>query len=725
MTYGGVSITCTYSVNKTSTIAATCSYDSTNVYVSLNLTTAIASNSTVSIVISGVNNPPTAQTVTSTNFKIATYDYAGYLIDSLSSCNVSDTTLSSSSGFFTNSNLNINAAYNSPQINFTNSVPVTFQSGDSLEATYPLSTTTCSTFTYLIRNSALTWTYYINSNGVRYYNCSTTSDNTFTTTNLQLYLDCSLTLPPSAQPSTFIFLFKRNSTYYLNLTATLTAQAIAFTNTSKFAVSLSSTSAVLSSTYTFSIVLSQPLSNSGAIWLLLPSVVNFTSFLGTSSCSATLNGASLTIFNCTYSTNSSAAYVVVNFNASSTVLSNSQIVLTISGLANPRNAYISYGLGIYTYFNASQNASLVEYNSSISTVTYTTYNTLNLYLTPNAYNVFSTVSANISYKNEIYLNAGIVLAITFPSAVSSVNFSSIVYANSTLTIINSSTISSTTPITLSITYNYDIPIGTNITIPFTMKSPSNLGTYGPINFMATKNGNIYEQSSFLKLYVNQTSPIDVKITAPNSNGNEAGASTNLQFSMSSYIAHSTPYFFMLITVPSDTGYTPSGTCSGSCYSSFQMASSTVINITINNSYSFSSNFYNYSISVGTFKNPRHLGVSSTWLFQTYNKDDSQVGTGNATFLVSLPNVLTGSLSLSDRYYRNNSNSVKLSLNLWNTLIAGDYLLIQFGSNTYTSPSNIVSCPLVTCSISNQSTSNVLVIVVTPNLNQLNVNSISL
>lgn len=101
-----------------------------------------------------------------------------------------------------------------------------------------------------------------------------------------------------------------------------------------------------------------------------------------------------------------------------------------------------------------------------------------------------------------------------------------------------------------------------------------------------------------------------------------------------------------------------------------------------------------------------------------------MGSGTSTFLVSLPNLLRGSLSLTDRYYRNNSNSVQLFLSLGNTLITGDYLLLQFGIDTYTSPSKNVSCPLLTCSISNQSTSNVLVILVTPNVNQLNINSMS-
>ena len=216
----------------------------------------------------------------------------------------------------------------------------------------------------------------------------------------------------------------------------------------------------------------------------------------------------------------------------------------------------------------------------------------------------------------------------------------------------------------------------------------------------------------------------MRISSTTSNGITAGANTTLQFSLNSYIAHSTPYFFFIISVPNDTVYYPIGSCSGACSASIDLSSRTTINITINNSYTFSSNFYTYSISFGMFRNPRCLGSSMSWYFQTYNKDGSQVGTGNSTFLISLPNSLTGSLSLNDRYYRNNSNSVLLFISLWNTLILGDYLLLQFGTDTYSSPTNNVSCPLVNCSVSNQSTSNVLVVLVTPNINQFNVNSIS-
>ena len=79
-----------------------------------------------------------------------------------------------------------------------------------------------------------------------------------------------------------------------------------------------------------------------------------------------------------------------------------------------------------------------------------------------------------------------------------------------------------------------------------------------------------------------------------------------------------------------------------------------INVTMNNTYNYTNGFYNYSINIGVFTNPRHVGLSNTWNFQTYNKDGSQVGSGSNTFMVALPNVMKGNLSLSYRYYLNNT-----------------------------------------------------------------------
>jgi len=51
-------------------------------------------------------------------------------------------------------------------------------------------------------------------------------------------MDCGITAPPSAQPTTFQFLFKRSIYSYLKLTATLIAKSVVFpTNNYLMAVS--------------------------------------------------------------------------------------------------------------------------------------------------------------------------------------------------------------------------------------------------------------------------------------------------------------------------------------------------------------------------------------------------------------------------------------------------------------------------------------------------------
>ena len=65
---------------------------------------------------------------------------------------------------------------------------------------------------------------------------------------------------------------------------TLAAQAMSFSNSYKFGVGVSSFSAILGATYTLSMVLSQTLSSSVVIWLMLPPVMNFPDFMGITSC---------------------------------------------------------------------------------------------------------------------------------------------------------------------------------------------------------------------------------------------------------------------------------------------------------------------------------------------------------------------------------------------------------------------------------------------------------
>lgn len=170
-------------------------------------------------------------------------------------------------------------------------------------------------------------------------------------------------------------------------------------------------------------------------------------------------------------------------------------------LNNPNYAYSFFSLGINTYYNASQSQSLVEYNPSLISVAYTTYTTNNLAINPTTFSVFNTLTANISYLNQVYLHPGTQIKLTLPSQVTSLTFNRLIYTNTTLRAINESTVSTTTPFTLTFTYYNAVPIGTNMTIPITIKTPSNLGTYGPIQLTASYNSYTYEQSSFLQLAV--------------------------------------------------------------------------------------------------------------------------------------------------------------------------------------------------------------------------------
>lgn len=128
-----------------------------------------------------------------------------------------------------------------------------------MAAYYSVTTTTCASSLFLNRSTPLTWTFTNMVGTVRYYTYNS-ADNNGSNSVIQLYMDCSFTTPPSAQPTYFYFLFRRGTSNYLNLTATFTALPVAFTNTAKFVATLGTREAVVASTYTFTITLSYPIS---------------------------------------------------------------------------------------------------------------------------------------------------------------------------------------------------------------------------------------------------------------------------------------------------------------------------------------------------------------------------------------------------------------------------------------------------------------------------------
>lgn len=85
-----------------------------------------------------------------------------------------------------------------------------------------------------------------------------------------------------------------------------------------------------------------------------------------------------------------------------------------------------------------------------------------------------------------------------------------------------------------------------------------------------------------------------------------------------------------------------------------MLNTSTINVTINNSANFTNNVYSYTIRLGNFTNPRHIGTSQPWNFFTYNSDGTQVGSGTATLQITLASPLAASLSSALKYYRGNT-----------------------------------------------------------------------
>lgn len=77
-----------------------------------------------------------------------------------------------------------------------------------------------------------------------------------------------------------------------------------------------------------------------------------------------------------------------------------------------------------------------------------------------------------------------------PTQVTNPIFNGFAYINDTIKQINESTVS-TTPPTIVIKYYYDIPIGSNVTVPLTIRTPANLATYSPITLSVVNTAKTY------------------------------------------------------------------------------------------------------------------------------------------------------------------------------------------------------------------------------------------
>lgn len=86
--------------------------------------------------------------------------------------------------------------------------------------------------------------------------------------------------------------------------------------------------------------------------------------------------------------------------------------------------------------------------------------------------------------------------------------------------------------------------------------------------------------------------------------------------------------------------------------------------------------------------------------------------------------MTAVLSRSDSYYRNNTSPVKITFTFFNTLIAGDSILLSFNSDSYTGSNVTCSSIYGSCSISGTPT-NVTVVRIVPNITSIISNNLFL
>lgn len=214
------------------------------------------------------------------------------------------------------------------------------------EATMP-----CGSVTINRQPNFLSWPYVTSpATGICTYTATFTSNAAYGS-SIIIYLSSVMAAPPSAQPTTFYFLFKRNSSPYMNLTATFTSVTKSLANTS-FSLSIDSYSAVISASYLFSLTLGQPIGAWGQVVLYLPLSISTQSF-SNSSCSASIGSSSLSLFSCTKTLTSTNNIIVFSFAQSSPIPKGSILSLNVRGLGNPRVVFTPYSFGVETYYNRS------------------------------------------------------------------------------------------------------------------------------------------------------------------------------------------------------------------------------------------------------------------------------------------------------------------------------------------------------------------------------------
>lgn len=177
------------------------------------------------------------------------------------------------------------------------------------------------------------------------------------------------------------------------------------------------------------------------------------------------------------------------------------------------------------------------------------------------------------------------------------------------------------------------------------------------------------------------------ITALNS---VTGASSGYSITLSISVPHPA-LFYIQVDLPTDVSYSNTGsTCSGDCNGTVQSVGFTSFKINVTYGHP---NQTGYDITVSlssTFTNPRSVGWGLPWNITTTTLSSASAITfQQLSPEIKNPNHLTASF-LADSYFINNTAPVRISFGFWNSLIAGDYIVMQIPTDIYSELTN-VSC----------------------------------
>jgi hypothetical protein len=335
--------------------------------------------------------------------------------------------------------------------------------------------------------------------------------------------------------------------------------------------------------------------------------------------------------------------------------------------------------------------------------------------------VYTTTTVSVTFTPSLTLPAGSSIYLSFPAAATQLTLGA-----SPLTVNGANTGSSSNNgnNSMTVTTAAAIPANSTLVLSASILTPSSLGSYNYVILQVLSGSTLYLSSTTsLFLLVDTVGALPATLTPTNPT---AGATSGYRLDLTITVPHPSS-FLVRISLPSDVSFSSAGaSCSGNCSSSIASNNFTSFTLTASNGLP-SSTGHNLTFSLAaTFTNPKAVGISSLWTITTMTTAPSSTITVSSTApVITLPNVLTASF-LTDSYYINNTNVVKLSFSFTNALAAGNYLLLIAPTTTYAEYTT-VACSAIygTCTKSVLSSNASLVLQIVPNISSIINNTLAL